>query len=117
MCTGYQLYFVLGMGFCVEFCIFHVFKNPVVGSAQKPNHQYRKNCIFARALQHINLHFVYQGKSKKVQHPEILPLPTSSKINHISVAKDAGHAVLIAENGEVYFVGTAHRGEDGEASE
>jgi len=57
-----------------------------------------------------------QGKSKKVQHPEILPLPTSSKIANISVAKDAGHAILIAETGEVYFVGMAHRGEDGETS-
>ena len=49
-------------------------------------------------------------------NPEILPLPTSSKISYLSVAKDAGHALLIAENDEVYFVGTAHRGEDGEPS-
>ncbi|XP_076822444.1 E3 ubiquitin-protein ligase MYCBP2-like isoform X2 [Clavelina lepadiformis] len=55
-------------------------------------------------------------KSRKVTSPELLPIPTQSKINHIAVASDGDHAILITESGSVYFTGTAHRGEDGESS-
>lgn len=34
----------------------------------------------------------------------------------LSVGHDAGHALLLADDGTVYFAGTAKRGEDGDQS-
>lgn len=46
-----------------------------------------------------------------------LSVPKSPKITHIAAGHDGLHAVLIAEDGSVYFTGTARRGEDGDHSE
>ena len=61
----------------------------------------------------------WQQSRAKMTLPQLLPIPltkTSMKprISSISVAQDGDHALLIAETGQVYFVGTSHRGEEGE---
>lgn len=45
-----------------------------------------------------------------------LAITKSPKVNHIALGHDGLHALLVAEDGSVYFVGTARRGEDGDAS-
>ncbi|KAG1690691.1 E3 ubiquitin-protein ligase MYCBP2 [Nymphon striatum] len=45
-----------------------------------------------------------------------LPIPKSSKVIQFSVGHDGLHALLVCEDGTVYFVGTAKRGEDGDIS-
>lgn len=55
-----------------------------------------------------------QGKGRRVLQPEPLPLPSGVKISHMAVAPEGGHGVMISDSGEVYFVGTSKRGEDGE---
>ncbi|XP_059170813.1 E3 ubiquitin-protein ligase MYCBP2-like isoform X4 [Physella acuta] len=45
-----------------------------------------------------------------------LAITKSPKMNHIALGHDGLHALLVAEDGSVYFVGTARRGEDGDAS-
>ncbi|KAF6200667.1 hypothetical protein GE061_005110 [Apolygus lucorum] len=45
-----------------------------------------------------------------------LAVPKSPKITHVAVGHDGLHAVLIGEDGSVYFTGTARRGEDGDHS-
>jgi E3 ubiquitin-protein ligase MYCBP2 len=39
-----------------------------------------------------------------------------AKIAEIAVGHEAEHGLLLADDGRVYFVGTAKRGEDGEPS-
>lgn len=43
-----------------------------------------------------------------------LILTKSPKITHISMGHDGLHAVLVTEDGAVFFTGTARRGEDGD---
>nr|CAD7200761.1 unnamed protein product [Timema douglasi] len=43
-----------------------------------------------------------------------LPITKSPKISHVAVGHEGLHAVLVAEDGSVFFVGTARRGEDGD---
>lgn len=45
-----------------------------------------------------------------------LPITKSPKIVHISTGHESVHALLISEDGSVFFVGLAKRGEDGEHS-
>lgn len=41
----------------------------------------------------------------------------SPKIVHFAIGHEGLHAVLVAEDGTVFFAGTARRGEDGDQSE
>lgn len=43
-----------------------------------------------------------------------LPIVKSPKIVQCSVGHDGSHGLLVAEDGSVFFVGTAKRGEDGD---
>lgn len=45
-----------------------------------------------------------------------LPITKSPKIVHVAVGHESLHAILLAEDGSVFFVGTARRGEDGDQS-
>ena len=45
-----------------------------------------------------------------------LTIPKSAKITDFSVGHEGHHALLLAEDGCVYFVGTARKGEDGDNS-
>ena len=45
-----------------------------------------------------------------------LPITKSPKIASFAVGHDAGHALLVTEEGAVFFVGTPKRGEDGDGS-
>ncbi|ESO93790.1 hypothetical protein LOTGIDRAFT_153260, partial [Lottia gigantea] len=45
-----------------------------------------------------------------------LPITKSPKIVQISMGHDGLHALMVAEDGSLFFVGTAKRGEDGESS-
>lgn len=38
------------------------------------------------------------------------------KISHVAAGHDGLHAILVADDGSVYFTGTAKRGEDGDTS-
>lgn len=44
-----------------------------------------------------------------------LPIIKSPKIVQYSVGHEGSHGLLVAEDGSVFFVGTARRGEDGDA--
>lgn len=46
-----------------------------------------------------------------------LPVTKSPKIAQFSVGHDGSHALLVAEDGSVFFTGSASKGEDGESSE
>ena len=43
-----------------------------------------------------------------------LPIIKSPKIIQYSVGHEGSHGLLVAEDGSVFFVGTAKRGEDGD---
>lgn len=45
-----------------------------------------------------------------------LPITKSPKIIQFSVGHDGSHALLVAEDGSVFFTGSASKGEDGESS-
>ncbi|CAO2591792.1 E3 ubiquitin-protein ligase MYCBP2 [Lemmus lemmus] len=45
-----------------------------------------------------------------------LPITKSPKIVHFSVGHDGSHALLVAEDGSVFFTGSASKGEDGEST-
>lgn len=45
-----------------------------------------------------------------------LPITKSPKIVHFSVGHDGSHAILVAEDGSIFFTGSASKGEDGESS-
>uniref|UniRef100_S4RQI1 Uncharacterized protein n=1 Tax=Petromyzon marinus TaxID=7757 RepID=S4RQI1_PETMA len=45
-----------------------------------------------------------------------LPLTKSPKIMQFAVGHDGGHALMVAEDGSVFFTGTAKKGEDGESA-
>lgn len=45
-----------------------------------------------------------------------LPVTKSPKIVQFSVGHDGSHALLVAEDGSVFFTGSASKGEDGESS-
>ncbi|XP_055893471.1 E3 ubiquitin-protein ligase MYCBP2-like isoform X4 [Biomphalaria glabrata] len=66
---------------------------------------------------------LFQGKAaslgiKQSNQPQgkwsELPITKSPKIIHIALGHDGLHALLVADDGTVYFVGTARRGEDGD---
>lgn len=38
------------------------------------------------------------------------------KISQVAVGHDGLHAIMVAEDGAVYFAGTSRRGEDGDSS-
>ncbi|XP_048243746.1 E3 ubiquitin-protein ligase MYCBP2-like isoform X7 [Haliotis rufescens] len=45
-----------------------------------------------------------------------LPITKSPKIVHLAVGHDGQHALMVSEDGGVFFVGTPRRGEDGDSS-
>ena len=45
-----------------------------------------------------------------------LPITKSPKVVQYSMGHEGQHALLVAEDGSVFFVGTAKRGEDGDSS-
>mgnify|MGYP002715720952 CR=1 FL=1 len=45
-----------------------------------------------------------------------LVMPKGAKAQHISVGHEGLHAIIVAEDGSVFFCGTARRGEDGDLS-
>lgn len=45
-----------------------------------------------------------------------LLITKSPKIVHFSVGHDGSHALLVAEDGSVFFTGSASKGEDGQSS-
>ena len=45
-----------------------------------------------------------------------LPITKSPKITQISTGHEGQHALMVSEDGSVFFVGTPKRGEDGEGS-
>lgn len=45
-----------------------------------------------------------------------LPITKSPKVVQFSVGHDGSHALLVAEDGSVFFTGSASKGEDGESS-
>ena len=45
-----------------------------------------------------------------------LPITKSPKIAQIATGHDGQHALLVTEDGSVFFVGTPRRGEDGDTS-
>lgn len=45
-----------------------------------------------------------------------LPVTKSPRIIHLAVGHEGLHAVLVTEDGAVFFMGTARRGEDGDQS-
>ena len=45
-----------------------------------------------------------------------LPITKSPKVVQYSVGHESQHALLVTEDGSVFFVGTAKRGEDGDSS-
>ncbi|XP_076728752.2 E3 ubiquitin-protein ligase MYCBP2 isoform X5 [Callospermophilus lateralis] len=45
-----------------------------------------------------------------------LPITKSPKIVHFSVGHDGSHALLVAEDGSIFFTGSASKGEDGEST-
>lgn len=45
-----------------------------------------------------------------------LPITKSPKIVQFSVGHDGSHALLVAEDGSIFFTGSASKGEDGESS-
>lgn len=53
------------------------------------------------------------GKSPSIKIGELV-VSKSTNIIHIAAGHDGVHAVLVNEDGGVYFVGTARRGEDGD---
>jgi E3 ubiquitin-protein ligase MYCBP2 len=46
-----------------------------------------------------------------------LPVTKSPRLSHVAVGHEGMHAILVAEDGAVFFTGTARRGEDGDQSE
>jgi E3 ubiquitin-protein ligase MYCBP2 len=46
-----------------------------------------------------------------------LPVTKSPKVVHFAIGHEGLHAVLLTEDGTVFFAGTARRGEDGDQSE
>ncbi|MGH0123887.1 UNVERIFIED_CONTAM: hypothetical protein FKN15_067692 [Acipenser sinensis] len=46
-----------------------------------------------------------------------LPITKSPKVIQFSVGHDGSHALLVAEDGSVFFTGSASKGEDGESSQ
>lgn len=44
-----------------------------------------------------------------------LPITKSPKIVHVATGHEGMHALLAADDGSVFFVGTAKRGEDGDS--
>lgn len=45
-----------------------------------------------------------------------LPVTKSPKVVHFAIGHEGLHAILLAEDGTVFFAGTARRGEDGDQS-
>lgn len=45
-----------------------------------------------------------------------LPITKSPKIIQFSVGHDGSHALLVADDGSIFFTGSASKGEDGESS-
>lgn len=45
-----------------------------------------------------------------------LTIPKGVRAQHVAVGHEGLHAVIVAEDGGVFFCGTARRGEDGDLS-
>ncbi|KAJ8937054.1 hypothetical protein NQ314_012048 [Rhamnusium bicolor] len=58
---------------------------------------------------------IKQGGIKTGKWSELI-LTKAPKVNHIAVGHDGLHAILLTEDGSVFFTGTARRGEDGDQS-
>lgn len=46
-----------------------------------------------------------------------LTITKSPRVVHLAVGHEGQHSVLVSDEGSAFFVGTARRGEDGDASE
>ena len=73
---------------------------------------------------HVKIYYTgkYQSLGIKQGGPSAgkwveLPITKSPKIVHFSVGHDGSHALLVAEDGSIFFTGSASKGEDGESSE
>ncbi|CAH0546546.1 unnamed protein product [Brassicogethes aeneus] len=73
----------------------------------------------------VNGKVLYCGKASAIGIKQVgirngkwndLLITKTPKINHIAMGHDGLHAVLITEDGSVFFTGTAKRGEDGDQS-
>ena len=71
------------------------------------------------------LQILYTGKSQSLGIKQggaaagkwaELPITKSPKIVQYAAGHEGQHALLVAEDGSVFFVGTPKRGEDGDAS-
>ncbi|XP_050301011.1 E3 ubiquitin-protein ligase MYCBP2 isoform X2 [Anthonomus grandis grandis] len=58
---------------------------------------------------------IKQGALRPGKWSELV-LTKSPKISHIAMGHDGLHAIMVAEDGAVFFTGTARRGEDGDQS-
>lgn len=58
---------------------------------------------------------IKQGEPSQGKWVE-LPITKSPKIVQISTGHEGQHALLVSEDGSLFFVGTPKRGEDGDAS-
>ena len=64
----------------------------------------------------------YTGKSSALGHKQPCPngqwnelaITKASKFVQCAIGHEGGHSLLLSEDGVVYFVGTARRGEDGD---
>ena len=58
---------------------------------------------------------VKQGASS-MEKWAVLPISKSPKIVQVATGHESAHALMLANDGTVFFVGTAKRGEDGEST-
>lgn len=81
--------------------------------------------LYTKLYLFITLQVLYTGKSQGLGIKQGGPLPgkwaelpitKSPKITSFAVGHDGQHALLVAEDGSVFFVGTPKRGEDGDGS-
>lgn len=87
---------------------------------------YMISCLYTLHTDMLSVHqILYTGKSQSlgikqggpaVGKWEELPIVKSPKIVHYSVGHESQHALLVAEGGAAFFVGTPRRGEDGDGS-
>lgn len=91
----------------------------------KPGAPFQKILIFVFLFFFLIYKIYYTGKYQslgiKQGGPSAgkwveLPITKSPKIVHFSVGHDGSHALLVAEDGSVFFTGSASKGEDGESS-
>ncbi len=68
--------------------------------------------------------FPIAGKSNSLGHKQACPvgqwselaISRAPRVNQFAVGHDGQHVLILGESGEVFFAGTARRGEDGDQS-